>query len=252
MAFSQECKELQELPTQSEEGKIAENQSTPALLRVSRVLGLAGLPDLAENRAWAVGPHDTCNYIFPGKLLAGSYPGDRSEPGHSAKIRALLDAGVDAFVCLQEHMELSTRFTPYVGTANSLVAAAAKHLEFWHCPIPDGHVTQDSGLAIAVATIVDRLLAGRVVYVHCWGGHGRTGTVLCALLVKVYGISVEDAKTYFMATHAMRKVRGGGGPGHWPHSTHQYDQVKRLELEGPELSLERLAPLLDWEAPARK
>lgn len=209
------------------------------------------LPSLEEDLGWATGPHDTSNYVLPGRLLAGSYPGGRSESEHVAKLRALLAAGVDTFVCLQETRELHSRFRPYIGTLRRLSGERegkddCDPLDFWHCPIPDGHITTTHQLEAAVATIVDRLKAGRVVYVHCWGGHGRTGTVIAALLVKVYGLTVDQARDFFMATHGQRRVRGGGGPGHWPHSERQYRQVKDLEGLGPELSGKRLAPLEDW------
>jgi len=220
--------------------------------RESRLEGLPPLPVLQAGAcaaAWARGPHDTCNYLLPGCLLAGSYPGDRSEPGHSEKILACLEAGVDTFLCLQQRRELE-RFTPYVARAAELRAALpgaeGRELEFLHCEVPDGHVTSRHHLAIAVATVVQKLREGRKVYVHCWGGHGRTGTLLCAFLVKAYGLTTEEAKDYFMLTHSQRRVRGGGGPGFWPHSQEQYQQVQSFEDEGPELLDEFLGPLEEW------
>ncbi len=38
-----------------------------------------------------------------------------------------------------------------------------------------------------------RLLRGERLYVHCWGGRGRTGTVAACLLAKVYGMGAEEA-----------------------------------------------------------
>jgi hypothetical protein len=43
-----------------------------------------------------------------------------------------------------------------------------------------------------LATIERELNSGRVVYVHCWGGHGRTGTVVGCWLVE-RGRSGEEA-----------------------------------------------------------
>jgi protein-tyrosine phosphatase len=155
-------------------------------------------------------------------------------------VKAVLEAGVDTFVCLQERRELS-RFTPYMPTARKL-AVQPEVLRFLHCPIPDTYITTDADLAKAVATIIDLLREGRVIYVHCWGGHGRTGTVVCALLVKAYGLTTKQAGEVFMAGESARKERRG----HWPHGSSQFDQVQRMEREGPELSAERLGPLEDW------
>ena len=42
-----------------------------------------------------------------------------------------------------------------------------------------------------------RLLDGEVIYLHCRGGHGRTGTVAIPLLASVFGAPTE-------AVHAPR------------------------------------------------
>jgi protein-tyrosine phosphatase len=39
------------------------------------------------------------------------------------------------------------------------------------------------GYDAIVARIRDEIAAGRVVYVHCWGGKGRTATVVGCLLI---------------------------------------------------------------------
>ena len=41
--------------------------------------------------------------------------------------------------------------------------------------------------------IARRLEAGEVLYVHCWGGRGRAGTVGACLLASLYGIDAEQA-----------------------------------------------------------
>ena len=103
--------------------------------------------------------------------------GDRQEPEHSQKIDAILKAGINSFVCLQERSELTKRFTPYMNIARSLSAEAARvgtaneegNLEFFHGPIPDKSVCTDDEIETVMATIVDRLMAKRVVYVHSGG-----------------------------------------------------------------------------------
>lgn len=43
------------------------------------------------------------------------------------------------------------------------------------------------------ADLQRRLEEGEVMYVHCWGGRGRAGTVGACLLVRAYDISAEEA-----------------------------------------------------------
>mmetsp|Transcript_59676 Transcript_59676/g.109265 ORF Transcript_59676/g.109265 Transcript_59676/m.109265 type:complete len:282 (+) Transcript_59676:72-917(+) len=203
---------------------------------------IPGLPNFRPDvDNWGKGPHNTCNFTLPGRLISGSFPGDRKEPGHTQKMKDVLSAGVNTFVNLQETDELG-RFTPYIPTARSLVLDPAS-LEFWHCPIPDNSVTADDELAKGVAKIVDALKRGRVVYVHCWGGHGRTGTIICAFLVQAYGLTTEQAQAHFMAGEQTRAERRGK----WPHSSSQFNQVKALEGKPVlEYRTDGLKPLVDW------
>ena len=34
---------------------------------------------------------------------------------------------------------------------------------------------------------------GEIVYIHCLGGHGRTGTISIPLMTLLYGISADEA-----------------------------------------------------------
>jgi hypothetical protein len=50
-------------------------------------------------------------------------------------------------------------------------------------PIPDMGVLDQEGYDRIIACIQGEMDAGRTVYVHCWGGKGRTGTVVGCLLI---------------------------------------------------------------------
>ena len=63
-----------------------------------------------------------------------------------------------------------------------------------------------------------------VVYVHCWGGHGRTGIIISLLLVALYQLESEQALHLTELYHSKRvKARL-----HSPQTTVQFDQVRRL------------------------
>jgi protein-tyrosine phosphatase len=72
----------------------------------------------------------------------------------------------------------------------------------------------------AVHAIVQSLRARRGVVVHCWGGRGRTGTVLgCAL--RELGHDGEAVVAYLNRVHVARGEEG------WPESSWQGDLVRR-------------------------
>lgn len=53
---------------------------------------------------------------------------------------------------------------------------------FVHEPIPDQFVTSDERVIALMETLAELLRQGEVLYIHCWGGHGRTGTIIGCLL----------------------------------------------------------------------
>lgn len=71
----------------------------------------------------------------------------------------------------------------------------------------------------AVLATVDALYSGQGVVVHCWGGRGRTGTVLGCVLRKL-GHKADTVVQYLDRVH---KSRGRTG---WPESPWQSDLVK--------------------------
>ena len=69
-------------------------------------------------------------------------------------------------------------------------------LTFDHCPIIDCGVTDDSKVLSLAQKLVQDISEGEVIYLHCWGGHGRTGTVVCIMLYLLYGVSVPEKRLF--------------------------------------------------------
>lgn len=74
-----------------------------------------------------------------------------------------------------------------------------------------------------------RFHAGEVILVACWGGHGRTGTVIACLLARLHGLTGrEGAKLALELTRAMHMCRVRKNRARSPSSPAQFAQVKRL------------------------
>ena len=113
-------------------------------------------------------PIDMCYWVVPGKLLAGEYPRNLDAPSSIEKLARLTDAGVSAFIDLTE---AGGPLKPYAYLLNG-----PSHERFG---IKDQSVPATDELTKQALDAIDRHLeAGETVYVHCWGGVGRTGTII--------------------------------------------------------------------------
>lgn len=126
-------------------------------------------------------PIDHCYWVVPGKLLAGDYPGTPYEESTREKLAMLTDAGVTAFIDLTEANE-RTRSGPMQPYAHLLDKQSQTHDRF---AIRDMSTPKSDDVTKgALDTIDAHLEAGRTVYVHCWGGVGRTGTIIGCWLAR--------------------------------------------------------------------
>ncbi|NLG28987.1 MAG: hypothetical protein GX557_13830 [Chloroflexi bacterium] len=76
-----------------------------------------------------------------------------------------------------------------------------------------------SAIRQAVNTVVARLEAGQGVVVHCYGGRGRTGTVIGCVLRRL-GYGPHEVVDYLDRLHTAR------GKGGWPESPWQEQTVR--------------------------
>ncbi len=163
------------------------------IVRAERIAGIAGrLHDTAVGapveEPW---PHDDTVHGWwaePGAVLAGEYPGAKTADAAEAKIDLLVDHGVRTFIDLTEPVD---GLAPYVDHVERIGAQRGLELRHRPFPIPDMGVRPHDGYDEIVAAIRDSTDAG-VVYVHCWGGIGRTSTIVGCLLVDG-GLDADDA-----------------------------------------------------------
>ena len=117
-------------------------------------------------------PIEYC-YWVDDRFLAGEYPRSKNGPDTFDKLDALIDEGITLFVDLTEEGEL----LPY---ANWLERAS--HQRF---PIPDTSTPRSPEQTRDILDAINGHLGqGGKVYLHCWGGIGRTGTIVGCWLAR--------------------------------------------------------------------
>ncbi|MFN8598644.1 MAG: dual specificity protein phosphatase family protein [Anaerolineae bacterium] len=127
-------------------------------------------------------------WVQPGRLLAGEYPGVVRDEDARTKLAALLKAEVTYVVNLTEEHELQ----PYTALIEEAARALGRPIVLRRESIPDFSVPTIETMR-RILDVIDRALdAGHCVYVHCWGGIGRTGTVIGCYLVR-HGLKGEAA-----------------------------------------------------------
>lgn len=180
-------------------------------------------------------PH---SYSLPGtRLHAGEYPGAKERHDALAKLRQLLAFGIDTFIDLTEPTE---GLLPYEPLFDALPEAdGVQRLNF---PIPDVSTTSVEGMHRILDAIDGALANGRTVYVHCWGGVGRTGTVVGCWLVREGHAPQEALATVNRHFQSMPPEKVHRHPWGSPETDEQRQFV--LRWQDAEKDRERTQPSL--------
>ena len=134
-------------------------------------------------------PHRNCYWVVPGVLMAGEYPGADNDVTARARLAMIAAVGVRHFVDLTEPHELD----PYHLHLPVLSRGLDRPVAHERWSIRDVDVPQSTAHANHILDRMDALIAVKAVpYVHCWGGVGRTGTIIGCWLVR-HGKSGEEA-----------------------------------------------------------
>jgi protein-tyrosine phosphatase len=142
------------------------------------------VPDASVTR-----PNANTYWVVPHKFLAGEYPGDKDLVKAREKIKRFLEAGVRHFIDLTEFGELVS----YEAVLSDESRAANVAATYQWFPMRDVSVPGDAAqLGEVLLTIDRRIREGGAVFVHCWGGVGRTGLVVGCWLQE-HGRTPDDA-----------------------------------------------------------
>lgn len=167
-----------------------------------------------------IGPTSRSYWVVEGRLMAGAYPGkkDAGETGGRPEVtQQLLDAGTDVFVNLTEDLpgggDRLDRYDEHVVDRADII----------RLPIRDLDVPTVDHMVDILDAIDGCLAEGRTVYVHCWGGFGRTGTVVGCWLRR-HGLATADT-----VQDLVDRLRLGAVDGQHRRSPEMPDQRRFIE-----------------------
>ena len=127
-------------------------------------------------------------WVEAGHLLAGEYPGQYDQELTRKRLDALIEAGFDIFIDLTQDGET----LPYAYILEGEAAAYEVHATHYRFPIGDFGLPTPDQMNATLDQIEEFLETGHKIYLHCWGGIGRTGTTVGCYLVR-QGRNAEEA-----------------------------------------------------------
>lgn len=122
------------------------------------------------------------------RLLAGEYPADFDGELTRKRIDALIEAGFHMFIDLTNPGETS----PYVNILLDQAKVYDVKVQHHRFPVEDFGLPSPEQMKSILDTLDQSLQAGHKIYLHCWGGIGRTGTVVGCYLVR-HGKTGQEA-----------------------------------------------------------
>ena len=120
-------------------------------------------------------------WVVPGSFLAGGYPITRADEATVRQcLTAFLNVGINTFFDLTRVGELPS----YLPGLQEEAARYGISINYQRVNVQDKGLPSHDQMAVLLDAIDAALTAGRKVYLHCWGGIGRTGTTVGCWLVR--------------------------------------------------------------------
>lgn len=138
---------------------------------------------------------DFCSRLFTNdKIYFGGYPSAQN-------LLKLKDIGVKYIIDCT---------TPKEKEKLKVYNAKEYDMTYLHYPIPDNYIPTDihsfQQFIAGISSIITNLKRGESVYIHCRGGHGRSGMVSACILCHLYRLKPCESIRELTKSHIDRKL----------------------------------------------
>ena len=165
--------------------------------------------------------------IEEGRLYGGEYPGSKVADEARVRLRSLITKGVYTFIDLttpDDWME------PYEGLLAELEGEFAMPIRRIPLPIPDMRIPKAADTMREIMHAIRKSIEqSPAVYVHCWGGIGRTGMVVGCWL-REQGCDPDAALKHVQHLYSSQMPKVRIHPES-PQTHEQRNYVRRWEVE---------------------
>jgi len=125
-------------------------------------------------------PFERSYWVLPNRFIVGEIPASMNEEETITKLNGLIRINVNVVINLMEEDEKNYEnksfydYAPYLNNHN---------IETHRLPIKDLSIPTIDMMRKILSIVQDSIRQKKIVYLHCWGGVGRTGTAVgCFLL----------------------------------------------------------------------
>lgn len=153
-------------------------------------------------------PFGLAYWVDPPLLMAGCYPGHGDPRIAARQLGALLDCGIRCFISLMEE-EARGPFIPYEPLLEEIATSRGVRVDRLRFEVEDHSAPSCQQMGEIERALASSIAAGRPVYLHCWGGRGRTGAVVGVYLVRR---GLATAETFVDAIAELRSGAAGESP----------------------------------------
>jgi protein tyrosine/serine phosphatase len=150
-------------------------------------------------------PFTRAYWVVPGKFLAGCYPGSEDKEEAYQKLKGLLEHGIRQVINLMEPDEMNWSGKPFESfeeQMKSIATSMGGEVNVERLPIKDTWVPARIEMCRILDRIDQSIQDDKPVYIHCWGGRGRTGTVVGCYLAR-HGLASD--RNVLEMIQALRK-----------------------------------------------